>query len=115
MADLVTLPPIVLIEGFAFSQGWIFEAGGDPVDLSLWSGTFEIAATINDAALVTEALTLGADGSIELTIPVADIALLTPSDILGGGPVGVYQITLTAPDTIDDQIWQGVCNVAGRI
>lgn len=115
MADLVPIPPIDLIDGVDFAQEWIFSSRDGVVDLSLWSGTLSLSYDVGGTVLLSSALTLGADGTIAAAIPYADFADVAPSPFLGGGPVGYYQIDLIAPDTTDNQIWQGVFTLSARL
>lgn len=115
MADAVTIPVIKLVEGFQFEQNWLFQSADGPVDLTTWTGEFSLGYDVNGEKLATITPTLGADGTISVTVPAAAFADITPSNITGGGPVGIYQITLSAPDPVFDQLWQGVFTLAGQM
>ena len=117
MSKVVPYPPIYITKGIEFFEASVFaydNEGADPVNLTDWTGTFALSRRPFDKPFYSGDCVLGgAAGTIEITIPVEDIADFEANPILGGSPVASFQIYLVAPDPTQNQVWQGPANIAG--
>ena len=116
------LPPIPLIERREYVYRLTLEdTSGNPVDFTEvidgtgWTGRFTMAEDLDSAPVVDREPTLGADGSITVTITPADVASFTPSKTLIPRTICLFQIELYGPIAGTDHLFQGPVTLAGVI
>jgi hypothetical protein len=111
----VIVPPLVITQGQPFAQSWRIE---DPlvsppvVSLAGWSGTFRLFHQPFDGVFHTAPVAIVND-RIVVEIPAETTAGFSALPFIGGRANGWYQITLSAPDPLLNQVWQGAVSIAG--
>ena len=119
MPEPLKLPAIDIIQGERFTAVWQFTsaypAQNSPIDMSTWTGTFIIADDLQSKALLTVTPALAITGDIVVTLTAEQTAALTPARQIGGRAAAVFQITLRAPASDFDQVWQGAVSIAARV
>ena len=108
---LVQLPPLQIIQGQDAYFWAVFMEGSTPVDLTGWTGEVKLAREIDGHDFWSAPVQLDAEGNVSVTLPASETdAFCVRGHKIGSETVGVFQITLTAPVSEFNEIWQG--NVA---
>ena len=121
MTTILELPALSAVEttpaDFYFRFLSAYPSPNSPVDLSDWTAVFTVSATLGGEAVVTQAATATADGSISVTLSPTQIAAIlarvpAPPQI-GARSSSFWQLRLTSPDaTPFVHIWQGGLSIA---
>lgn len=113
MSEIVTLPPLRIVQGQEVYAEYAYEDADGPIDLSDW----QIEAVLSDRPF-NDPFWRGqieprTDGLVRLIIPAEDARKFPAQPRLGGAPSGVLQITFTAPVAEFSVVWQGPAIIAG--
>lgn len=116
------LPPIPLVERRPYVYRLTLQdTNGTPVDFTEviegngWTGRFTMAEDLDSVPVVDREPTLGADGTITVTITPEDVATFQPSKTLMPRTVCLFQIELYGPIDGTDHLFQGPVTLAGVI
>jgi len=107
--------PFQIDIGFTFQQSFVYKSGDDPIDLTGYTAEMHIRAGIDDVTPLVELTSAngriilgGTAGTIELLIPHADTAPLSPTKKAG------FDLKLTSPTGIAALFVEGYIEIKKR-